>query len=229
MATYVHMLILVAALIGAEAPVSSAPSAPTNAEALGVKVEAAYAKLTDITIDFSQIYLQKARARLQVESGKLYVARPKKIRWDYLSPKQKFFVYDGAIAYFYVVEDAQIIKDAHFEKSKLSSALGFLWGEGHLLTNFKSGTCLNKKPEICQAGRSCSCLLLEPKEPIPEVVRMELMVDNETFLVHGALLTDPLDNETTYVFSNYKLNSGLTNDWFKFVPPDGITVLEQGH
>ncbi len=227
MATYIYTLLFMAALLSADVPAAKPAAKP--AEELALKVEATYAAFSDVTIDFNQIYLQKARGRLQAESGKLYVARPKKLRWDYLSPKQKFFVYDGTAAYFYVVEDAQVIKDAHFEKSKLSSALGFLWGEGALLANFKAGSCQNKKPEICPAGRQCSCLLLEPKEPIPEVERMELMVDKENFLVHGAFLNDPLGNETTYVFSAYKLNSGLNDAWFKFVPPDGITVLEQGH
>ena len=75
------------------------------------------------------------------EQGLLYVKRPNKFRWDYTTPKQKYFVYNGVKAYFYIVEDAQVIVDKNFSKNKLSQSISFLWGDGKLNTSFKIKNC----------------------------------------------------------------------------------------
>lgn len=195
---------------------------------LAAKMEQAYGQYADISMEFLQSYLQKARGKTTFESGRLYAKRPKMLRWDYLAPHQKFFVSDGQTAYFYVVDDAQIIKDKNFSKNKLNSTLGFLWGEGQLGTTFIPAECQGDMPPVCPDGRYCQCLALTPRNPMPEVSSLRLAIDKENYQLYGIMMYDQLGNVTTYQFKNIVSNGGLVDDWFKFQVPEGVTVLEQG-
>ena len=49
--------------------------------------------------------------------------------------------------------------------------------------------------------------------PVPRLVRL--------------IVVDPLQNSTEYLFSDYRENSGLADDYFTFVPPPGTEVWEE--
>lgn len=208
---------------------ASAPALRDDPAALAVarRVEAHYARLSDLTADFRQSFVQKARPAPKVESGTLYVRRPRQVRWDYSAPRQKYFVFDGQAAWFYVVEDAQVIVDRAFGSNKLARALSFLWGEGQLVSTFTLSPCERVPPDLCAGdAAACDCIRLDPRQPIGELDHMYLLADRGDAHVHGLMLVDPIGNLTRLTLRAARVDSGLTAAWFTFTTPPGVTVLE---
>jgi outer membrane lipoprotein-sorting protein len=58
-------------------------------------VDEHYNHLRSLESDFTEIYRGDGPER--VESGTLWLKKPRKMRWEYRSPKEKLFVSDGQI------------------------------------------------------------------------------------------------------------------------------------
>src|SRR5208282_3653063 len=56
-------------------------------------VDAHYNHLRSLQSDFTEIYRGDGPER--VESGTLWLKKPRKMRWEYRSPKEKLFISDG--------------------------------------------------------------------------------------------------------------------------------------
>src|SRR5947209_5697033 len=73
------------------------------------KVEARYQKTTDLTAEFSQSTDIKGFAKPLQSSGRVYIKRPGKLRWDYLAPTlEQIFVENDKIQ-FYIPEHKQVM------------------------------------------------------------------------------------------------------------------------
>ena len=69
---------------------------PTHAQdirQLARAVDDHYNHLRSLQADFTEIYRGAGAER--VESGTLWLKKPRKMRWEYRSPKEKLFVSDG--------------------------------------------------------------------------------------------------------------------------------------
>lgn len=224
--SFSNILFLIAGLSMGQTA-SAVEPAPLSMDALASNVEAKYRSFSDITMDFEQVYLQKARGKTIVEKGVLRIKRPRKMSWNYTEPKQKLFVTDGQKATFYMVEESQAIVDKSFGDNKLNKALSFLWGEGQLQKVFATHACMEEQKR-CPKDKKCQCLGLVPVEPLPEVEEMRLFIENDSLIVLGALMIDSVGNETTYLFSNIKPDTNVGDEFFQINIPAGVTVLDQG-
>src|SRR2546422_5694955 len=65
------------------------------------KVEARYQKTTDLTAEFSQTTDIKGFAKPLQSSGRVYIKRPGKLRWDYLAPTLEQIFVDNDKVQFY--------------------------------------------------------------------------------------------------------------------------------
>ena len=63
-----------------------------------------------------------------------------RVRWSYLDPVRKDFVFDGEAAYFYEPENAQVTVFERFQDSPLANAVQFLWGQGDIEATFDVGS-----------------------------------------------------------------------------------------
>ena len=86
-------------------------SAVPSPNSIVKKIESYYKNITDLKASFTNSYRQKIRNKPKHENGILYIKRPKQLRMDYHKPHRKYFVFDGETAYFYIVEDVQVIRD----------------------------------------------------------------------------------------------------------------------
>src|SRR2546427_3529112 len=96
------------------------------------EVQAAYRLGGDLEANFTHIYIDKLRGKTRVESGKLWAKRDGRVRWSYLDPVRKDFVFTGERALFYEPDNAQVTIFDEFKHSPLFEALRFLWGQGSL-------------------------------------------------------------------------------------------------
>src|ERR1700674_4015796 len=89
-----------------------------------------YNHLRSLQADFTEIYRGEGAER--VESGTLWLKKPRKMRWEYRSPKEKLFISDGQVVWFYLPAERQLRKTSLQKLDDLRSPLAFLLGKTKL-------------------------------------------------------------------------------------------------
>src|SRR6266496_6861414 len=89
-----------------------------------------YNQLHSLQADFTEIYRGAGAER--VESGTLWLKKPRKMRWEYRSPKEKLFISDGKAVWFYLPAERQLRKTELKKLEDLRSPLAFLLGKSQL-------------------------------------------------------------------------------------------------
>ena len=82
-----------------------------------------YNHLRSLQSDFTEIYQGDGPER--VESGTLWLKKPRKMRWEYRSPKEKLFISDGQVVWFYLPAERQLRKTSLQKLDDLRSPLAF--------------------------------------------------------------------------------------------------------
>src|SRR6202789_4384135 len=97
---------------------------------LAQAVDNHYNHLRSLQSDFTEIYRGGGAER--VESGTLWLKKPRKMRWEYRSPKQKLFISDGKLVWFYVPAERQLRKTSLRKLDDFRSPIAFLLGKTKL-------------------------------------------------------------------------------------------------
>jgi len=211
------------ALVFLLAPSPTPPPAAAMSPAQVVdEVQLAYSKVRDVSATFSQTYVDKLRGRRRMETGQMWAKKDGRVRWSYRDPVRKDFVFDGKTAYFYEPENAQVTVFEHFEDSALSNAVRFLWGQGDLRSAFDIKSCVKK----CDQGEEGDHIVsLWPKDKMPTVDHILLVVDPASYRVRASIAFDPLGNRTEYRLTDFNGDVVVADKKFAFTVPDGVSVL----
>jgi outer membrane lipoprotein carrier protein len=196
----------------------------TAGKAAGIleRVQATYESAGDIEARFEQVFVDQLRGKRRSEKGMLWAKPDGRVRWSYLDPIRKDFIYDGTTAYFYEPENAQVTVFERFQDSPLASAVQFLWGQGDIRASFTVETCKKQ----CDIGEPGDIILaLWPKQEIPTVDHSLLAVDPKTYRVRRSFVYDPLGNHTEYRFDDIRFGANVTDRRFDFEVPKGANVL----
>ena len=196
---------------------------PADLSKLVERVQATYDSKTDISASFTQTYMDSLRGSQREESGRLWAKSDGRVRWTYVKPVRKDFVYNGEVAYFYEPESAQVTVFEDFRQSQVSQALRFLWGQGDLRESFEIQACT---VECRRAKTGETVLVLWTKTPIATVDKILLVVEKASATVARSVVLDPLGNETTYTLSDFDKTKVLDQRLFDFQIPEGISVLK---
>src|ERR1700676_834093 len=111
----------------------TAGAVPTRAEdirQLARAVDDHYNRLHTLQADFTEIYRGDGGER--GEAGTLWLKKPRKMRWEYRSPKEKLFVSDGQAVWFYLPAEKQVRKTTLKKLDDVRSPLAFLLGKTKL-------------------------------------------------------------------------------------------------
>jgi len=214
-------LLLVAALFLAPGPVRGAgPEA--DGEALLRKVSERYAAVRTLSASFRQEVPLENLGIVRKASGKLYLGRPMKMRWDYRSPDTQLFLADGEYFYFRPPDSPQVIRRKADEKSLGGKIpLLLLFGKGQLLEMFQVESATPRK-----GGEEMLLRLLPRGGGAPEVRRVDLVVGTADTLVREVHLYDRLGGENHLYLSDVTLDPSLPPDLFRFRKPPGATVVD---
>ncbi len=191
-----------------------------NLGAIAKAVDDHYNRLHSLQTDFTEIYRGSGVER--VESGTLWLKKPRKMRWEYRSPKQKLFMSDGKVVWFYLPAERQLRKSEFRKLDDLRSPLAFLLGKTKLENELQG---LSKV--VDQSPQSPGNVLLRgvPKamaDRISDVV-LEITPLNQ---IARIVLTE-VDGETTeFRFASPKENLDLGDSRFQFTPPAGVETIE---
>ncbi len=221
--------LLFAGLLAAALPMiatdSSAQAASTalpaaQAQQLLTKVQNFYDKTTSFSSDFTQEFFVKSHNVKKQSKGHVTFAKPGKMHWEYVEPKDNRVVSDGAVLKVYEAANKQMFEQ-NVDKSQYPAALSFLVGGGKLADTFTfelyEGAAMNF------AGGQV--LVGTPKTPSPAYQKVLFYIDGPTSQVRRVLIVDGQGNRNRFDFDNPKVNETIPADRFKFVPPPGTQVI----
>ena len=210
--------VAVAALAGpgwaAEAR-EEAPKPVPSATAAARRLEARLAGVKAVEADLTQTLDTPALNEPQVETGRLFLERPGKMRWDYTRPAGKLALADGRDTWLWLPEDRVAIT-VPLEGDERDSGISLLmhdrpdllgrfnvdWGPA-----FKGERPLRLRPR--RAGGPYDALLVTL---------------DESGFPREIVVIDPLGGRLTYRLSSPRFVDRLDPTLFTFTPPPGATV-----
>ena len=203
------------------------PVQAENIHQLARAVDDHYNHLRSLQADFTEIYRGEGAER--VESGTLWLKKPRKMRWEYRSPKEKLFVSDGQAVWFYLPAERQLRKTALRKLDDLRSPLAFLLGKTKLENELQG---LSKVVDQSPLDPGNTLLRGVPQSVVRQstagqVSEVQLEITPSDQIVRIVLLE--ADGATTeFRFAGWKENLELNDSRFQFTAPPGVETVEGG-
>jgi outer membrane lipoprotein carrier protein len=195
------------------------PVSAQDIHQLARAVDDHYNHLHSLQADFTEIYRGEGAER--VESGTLWLKKPRKMRWEYRSPKEKLFISDGQAVWFYLPAERQLRKTTLRKLDDLRSPLAFLLGKTKLENELRG---LSKVVDQSPLG-SGNTLLRGVPQGVVAANEVQLEVTPSYQIVRIVLLE--ADGVTTeFRFAGWKENLELSDSRFQFTPPPGVETVE---
>jgi outer membrane lipoprotein carrier protein len=191
---------------------------PPPAQEVAAALQKKYDAIRDFTADFVHESEGGLLRKKQVERGVVQVKKPGKMRWDYKSPEQKLFLSDGRRIYLHVPADNQVIISPVPEQDQATTAVLFLVGKGNLTRDFTVSY-------VEGGGSDTYALRLQPKLPERDYDWLQLVLDRQTLQIRSLTAADGQGGRSTFQFSNFKENTGLSDKTFTFKIPRGADVV----
>jgi outer membrane lipoprotein carrier protein len=185
-----------------------------------------YNHLRSLESDFTEIYRGDGPER--VESGTLWLKKPRKMRWEYRSPSEKLFISDGEAVWFYLPAERQLRKTSLKKLDDLRSPLAFLLGKTKLENELRG---LSKAVDQSPLGAGNTLLRGVPKGVAPRnasagqvnEVLLEITPSNQIVRI----VFEEADGATMeFRFADWKENVELKDSQFQFTPPPGVETTE---
>ncbi len=208
---------------GEPAPPRLAPD--PEAVALIERVEAYHQSLPHFEARFEQRFSPRIFGRDRVETGRLTVKRPGRMRWDYEAPESKAFVSDGNNTWFHVPADQQVVVGAFGGDGQRADGEGgglnpleFLTGDATILDHFDA--LLGN-----EATAGLHTVSLVPRQANGEITSLSLTVDADSGRIQGIESEDLEGNRTTFRFSDFRYGPPPEDSLFTFTIPPGTDVV----
>jgi len=201
------------------------PGQAEDIRQLARAVDDHYNHLHSLQADFTEIYRGEGAER--VESGTLWLKKPRKMRWEYRSPKEKLFISDGQAVWFYLPAERQLRKTTLKKLDDLRSPLAFLLGKTKLENELRG---LSKVVDQSPLSPDNTLLRGVPQGIVPQSMvgqanEVQLEITPSDQIVRIVLLE--ADGATTeFRFAGWKENLELSDSRFQFTPPPGVETVE---
>jgi outer membrane lipoprotein carrier protein len=213
-AVYIVLLLIVAPWLTGEEPRAN----PVHA--LAQAVDRHYNRLHSLESDFTETYRGEGPER--VESGTLWLKKPRKMRWEYRSPKEKLFVSDGQSVWFYVPGEGQVRKTPLRKLDDVRSPLAFLLGNTKLENELRG---LSKVVDQTLTNPGNVLLRGVPQTMAGAVNEVELEI-TPAHQIARIVLLDADGSSTEFRFAGWKEDSELNDSQFRLIPPPGVETVE---
>jgi outer membrane lipoprotein carrier protein len=200
-------------------PWARAQNAPVqDIQKLARAVDDHYNHLRSLQSDFTEIYRGDGAER--IESGTLWLKKPRKMRWEYRSPNEKLFVSDGQAVWFYLPTERQLRRTTLRKLDDLRSPLAFLLGKTKLENELRG---LSKV--VDQSPLAAGNILLRgvPQAMAASEVLLEI---NPSDQIVRIVLVEADGATTEFRFAGWRENPDLSDGRFKFTPPPGVETVE---
>lgn len=197
-------------------------AAPTPQEVVN-RVQEQYDKSGGFKARFRQESRLQAANNSEQAEGWLYFQKPCRMRWQYQTPpeQKKEIVADGREVWMFIPQDAVVMVYPLNKVLRSDLVMRFFSGMGELSKDFHISW--NRPPE---AGANY-VIDFFPRQSQPELKRLTLTINPQTYQVEKMEFTNSLGEETRFAFSQVQLNIKLEPGFFTFTPPPGVQVVRE--
>ena len=196
-----------------------AAQATPSPQDVAASLQRKYDTIRDFSADFVHTHEGGVLKRKREERGTIFVKKPGKMRWNYSKPDEKVFVSDGVrLIQYFADENRAVVSPAPDDDQ---AAVLFLAGRGNLNRDFNVAFA----PSTTSAAWT---LRLEPKQPQQEYDWLEISAARDTYQLEALTVGEKQGSRSTFAFSNFKENPGLTDKTFAFSIPRGAEVTNAG-
>ena len=184
------------------------------------KIEDRYNRAETLEVRFAETYTGLGRGP-RTESGKLYLRKPGRMRWEYTQPARKLFVSDGKEVYLFLAneEPPRVEKMKLKDTEDMRAPLAFLLGKLNFQKEFRN---IQTRPD---AGGTL--VTAEAKSESLPYSKVEFLVA-PTLEIRKLHVVGQDQSTLDFAFDDEKLNPPLPNTLFRFKPPAGAEVVEGG-
>jgi outer membrane lipoprotein carrier protein len=218
-------------------------SQPRDAQSVLRALEARYHHAQTLKAAFYERYSDSSSAGAgSAESGIVYFSQPGRMRWEYESPEQKFFIVDGTNVWFYVPADRTVSRAKVKESSDWRTPLALLAGKSDLSKLCRSIEIVDPAKTAANTPADAEDSENRPSSPentilrcVPkresadadqEIREVLLESDPESHLVR-LIIRQPGNLETEFRFADWQENLAIAETMFHFAPPQGVTVVDE--
>jgi chaperone LolA len=204
-----HHMALLAALV-------AFPGATSHADTPGTldTVRDFFANIDSLQADFHQEVIDSNGQQQQVSDGKVWILRPGRFRWDYLTPYRQQIVADGERLWSYDEDLAQVTVQAM--DTVLGATPAMLLSGGEPIDKVFQ---LEARPA---AGNTLHARLI-PRADDNNITEIHVYFNKDILARIEAI--DSFGNHTAFDFTNLVRNAGLDATRFRFVPPEGTDII----
>lgn len=185
------------------------------------KIEKRYAG-AGFSAEFEQQSTISAMEITDSASGKLFVKRPGKMRWEYVLPEAQIIISDSDNLWIYHPEDNQVMI------GKAPSFFADGKGAG-FLTNIKN---LRKEFNLTYVesdAKGNPIIKLVPKKKSNDLNEVYLTISGSADTIDRIVTINEYGDETRIQIGKYRFNQDLADEMFVFEIPDGADVLQMDH
>ena len=200
--------------------VAAVSSSAQDVRPLAHAVDDHYNHLRSLQAEFTEIYRGSGVERQ--ESGTLWLKKPRKMRWEYRSPREKLFVSDGQSVWFYLPAEKQLRKTQFKKLDDLRSPIAFLLGKTRLESELRG---LSKAVDQAPATPGNTLLRGVPKAMEGQLNEVQIEI-TPTHQITRLILMEADGGSTEFRFSGWKENEELRDSQFQFTPPPGVEAVE---
>src|SRR5271157_3595573 len=176
------------------------------------QVQARYDKTGAFEARFQQESRVTALQQTDSAAGLVYFQKPSRMRWKYELPaeQQKEVVSDGRLVWMYMPQDRLVMVYKLDQVLRSDLVMRFFSGMGQFQKDF---TVSWQRPP--REGASF-IIDLFPKKDQPELKRLTLTINPDTYLVEKLEFTNALGEESRFNFTQVKLEVPSAPNFFTF-------------
>ncbi len=197
----------------------SAPASPVDANTAVQNVQKFYSGIARVTAQFRQTVKNATFGMAKDSDGTVWLAKPGKMRWDYVEKKatgnvvQKSFLSNGKVLYDVEHGNKQVIKK-DIKTDLMPVAVTFLYGTGDLAKEFNAA--IDTTGEYGTKGDVV--LKLTPKQPSAQYKALYLVANPTDFHVKESIIVDSSGNVNHFRFYAPDFEKPIKDSWFEFNP-----------
>ncbi len=211
-------LVLLLLLLAGVGPMAHAQAG--NARQIADAVDRHYNDLQSLQTQFTESY--RGAGMQRQESGTLWLKKPGKMRWDYASPREKLFISDGKVAWFYVPGESRVQKTPVSKIDDLRSPLRFLLGKTKLDKELNG---LSIAPDVSAISAGNIVLRGVPHQMQDRISQVLLEITPDHRIARMSI--DEVDGSVTeFQFRDQRENVNVNEQRFRFSPPPGVEVVD---
>ena len=190
------------------------------------QLQTRYEKTKDLQADFTQKTTIEGFERPVTSSGKVYIKKPGRLRWNYLDPSVEDIYVNRDNVKVYVPEHKQVLVGKLTQMAASKAPLELLQGAAKLEESFD----IEPTPGKGRGVGGIRLLTLLPKSREGEagrsLQRIVLEVFPKTYFIRTISLYEVSGNVANFEFSSLQSNVGLSDALFDLKLPADVEVVK---